>query len=144
MQFWLDLAHEAVTTLGFPLALALAWKLIGLLQQHGYRTTYAAALLRAVGQGQIAAKERGVSLFSPAGRAIASEVGAAYLMSTVSKASNALGIKPDDHAVRIVGQIGDMMATAEAAAQPPTTRVPSDTILPFSPPSLSFPPATSP
>lgn len=131
MQWLLDIARETVVTIGVPAGLILAWSALKLADQHGYKTTYAAALLRAVGQGQIAAQTSGVSLFSPAGRAIAVRVGTEYLMNTVPDASAALDIKTDaDHGARIIGQIGSMQAAAAAAALEPLSRIPADTIVP--------------
>jgi hypothetical protein len=113
----LDIAREVAITLGVPVALALAWKLLALVQAYGYRTTYAAGVLKAVGAGQIAAQAHGLTLFDPAGRAIAVEAGAAYLMQKVPDAASALGITtPDEHAQRVDTQIGLLTASAAATA----------------------------
>lgn len=124
----------ALIDFGPPAALLLAYCALQVAQAHGWRTTYAAALLRAVGQGQIAAAAQGVSLFSPAGRLVAIKVGTDYLTSTVGAAAAGLGITDADHAVRIVGQIGAIEAAAQAALLPSITRVPADTVVPVAAP----------
>jgi hypothetical protein len=113
----LDFAREVMITAGVPIALALAWRLLSIAEAHGYRTTYAAAVLKAVGAGQLVAQSQGLSVFDPAGRAVAVQAGAAYLMQTVPDAGAALGITSEtDHAARVDTQIGLMAAQTAATA----------------------------
>lgn len=113
---WLDVAHETATTIGIPVALFFAGQAIALARKHGYKMTYANALLRAVGTGQLAATDAGETMFTPAGRAIAVRAGEQYLIKTVAPEALALGIGDDDHAIRVDGQIGALAAAAAAAA----------------------------
>ncbi len=102
-----------VLPLAVPLALFLAWQLVTILRMRGYRTTYAEALLRAVGAGANAAKDAGTTIFAPQGRMIALNAAIDYMQATVPTASAKLGIAQGDHAQRIDGQIGAMELQSE-------------------------------
>lgn len=128
METALAIWQGLLINLGPPLMMALAYSSVKMLEQHGWKTTYAAALVRAVGEGQNAAAAKGVSLFSPAGRAEAIRAGTAYLTNTVATAAAGLGLTAADHETRIVAQIGAMEAAGQAVAQAATSRVPADTI----------------
>jgi hypothetical protein len=104
---FLEFIRQCIITLGVPVALYLAWIVVAEMKKKGYQTTYAEALLRAVGAGQNAAQDAGKSIFTPEGRALAVRVGASYLKNTVPDASSALGITSEDqHAARVEAQIG--------------------------------------
>lgn len=77
------------------------------LQRHGYQTTYASAIVRAMGAGVMAAQDRGFDPFSPEGRQIVGKVGGEYLATRVGEAGEALGIESTaDHATRVLAQLG--------------------------------------
>lgn len=95
--------------------LALGYWAVAELQRHGYRATYAAAIVRAMGAGVLAAQDRGLDPFGT-GRQIVLEKGAEYLSDHVGEAGAALGIESlADHAQRVKAQLGVVAAQAEAA-----------------------------
>lgn len=112
---WHDLIMDGLLPLAVPVLLFLAWQAVAALKRRGYQTTYAEALLRAVGAGADAAHSAGSSIFKPDGRAIAVAVAVHYLQTTVGTAAGALGIVGEAaHAKRIEAQIGVIAVQAEA------------------------------
>lgn len=101
-----------------PALLGAAWVGIDVLKRHGYQTTYAEAIVRAMGAGVMAAQDRGVNPFTGAGRGIVAAVGTKYLVDHVSDAAEGLGIEPDQHAERVIAQLGVVKAQAEALLGP--------------------------
>lgn len=97
---------------------ALGYWAVAELQRHGYRATYAAAIVRAMGAGVLAAQDKGLDPFSGAGRQLVLQTGTAYLRQTVGESAAKLGIESgQDHAERVSAQLGVVAAEAEAAAQ---------------------------
>lgn len=98
--------------------LALGYWAVALLQRHGYQATYAAAIVRAMGAGVLAAQDKGLDPFSGAGRTMVLQTGAEYLREHVGESAAALGIESiADHAQRVSAQLGVVAAQAEATAQ---------------------------
>lgn len=119
-QYFDLVLRPLIETIGIPALFAALWKGISVLQQHGYRTAYAQALLRAAGAGQTAAAKAGLSVFAPEGRALAVQAGTAYLMATVGTAGKGLGIKTEgDHALRVEAQLGALELTAVTSGTAP-------------------------
>lgn len=112
---WIALA-SLLTPLAISAATAVAYQGLMVLKQKGYQTTYAEALVRAVGSGAAAAQNQGMSLNTSQGRAVAVMQGVKYLMDTVPSASAALGIGEADHAPRVEAQMTAMQLIA-----PPTS-----------------------
>lgn len=108
---------NVVAPLAVPVAVAIGWDVTNWMKQRGYRTAYADALLRAVGEGNNQARLKGYSLFEPEGRLIATNGGADYLIRTVSKAAQELGIDREGSRLRVDAQIGAMEVQAEIAAR---------------------------
>lgn len=97
--------------------MALGWMLVSELRKHGYKATYAAAIVRAMGAGVLAAQDKGLDPFSMEGRRIVANAGARYILDTVPDAANSLGIVlPEDHGRRVVAQLGTVAATAEVVS----------------------------
>lgn len=100
-----------------PVVTYLAWVAVATMERNGNRTTYAMAVLKAVGAGQNAAQGKGLSIFTSAGRMVAAQAGADYLEATVAESAAKLGIKTlDEHKARVLTQIGLMGAEAAATA----------------------------
>lgn len=97
--------------------LALGYWAVAELQRHGYRATYGAAIVRAMGAGVLAAQDKGLDPFG-SGRSLVLRTGAAYLASHVGDAASGLGITTlADHAQRVEAQLGVVAAQAEVSAQ---------------------------
>lgn len=110
--------YQIVQPLLGTLLLALIWWGISILRQHGYRTTYAEALARALGAGIMAAQDHNLDPFNGEGRKLAIQAGTGYLQATVGTAAKGLGIvAPEQHEDRLVAQMGVMVGQAEAHAQ---------------------------
>jgi hypothetical protein len=109
-----DLITQIVDTVAVPIALLLLYQGIAWLKKHGYKTTYADAVVKAVGAGQQAAAAAGTTIFTPEGRALALEVGTKYLISTVSPEAAKIGIDDAGHAARVDSAIGVIAAQAAA------------------------------
>jgi hypothetical protein len=93
--------------------IALGWMVVAELRKHGYKATYAAAIVRAMGTGVLAAQDAGVDPFSARGRRIVAETGAKYIQHTVPEAASALDLELEDHGSRVVAQLGTVAATVE-------------------------------
>ncbi len=92
----------------------LAWMGVKELQRRGYSTTYANALIRAVGAGYQKSVDAGVNPMSPAGRAIVAAGGAAYLMAQLPAVISWLKMPESEHAIKVDAQFGAMIAQAAA------------------------------
>lgn len=97
---------------------ALGGLVVAEMRKHGFKTTYATALVRAMGAGVMAAQTAGVDPFSKEGLRVVGKVGAEYLENTVPATSQALKIGVEGHAERVVAQLGTVLATARAATPP--------------------------
>lgn len=95
---------------------AFGWMIVAELRRHGYRATYAAAIVRAMGAGVLAAQEKKLDPFSPEGRLVVAVEGARYITRTVPEAADALEIDAGGHAARVTAQLGATVAQAEALA----------------------------
>lgn len=110
--------------------LALGYWAVAELQRHGYRATYAAAIVRAMGAGFLAAQDKGLDPFVD-GRRIVLEKGAEYLSMHVGEAGAALGINSmADHAQRVEAQLGVVAAQAETAVAAQVTLAPDRLVAP--------------
>jgi hypothetical protein len=85
---------------------AMGWLIVAELRAHGYKATYASAIVRAMGAGVMAAQDRGLDPFSRQGRILVAKVGAEYIESTVPQAADALDLHMRDHAARVEAQLG--------------------------------------
>lgn len=104
---------------------ALGYWAVAELQRHGYRATYAAALVRAMGAGVLAAQDKGLDPFSGPGRQLVLQTGTAYLRQTVGESAEALGITTaTEHQERIAAQLGVVAAQAQATAEVTSVNAP--------------------
>lgn len=115
---WLPVVLDIFWTLCAPALVAAAGLILQELRKHGYRTALADAIVRAAGEGQIAATQAGLSLAGAAGRAVAVKAGVQYLKSTVPDALVHFCLDDADTAVRVQAQIGTQPAVAVALAAP--------------------------
>lgn len=120
----MDIVWQLVQPLLGTILLALIWWGISIMRQHGYRTTYAEALARALGSGIMAAQDHNLDPFNGEGRTLAVQAGIGYLQATVGTAAKGLGIiTPEQHADRLLAQMGTMVGQAEAHAQATLSQV---------------------
>lgn len=103
----------------FPALIYGLWAGIAELRKRGYKATYAAAIVRALGEGYNAAQAAGVSPFTDAGKRLVATAGAKYLTDTVQAEATALGITTaEQHGKRVVAQLGVEALRAAASAAP--------------------------
>ena len=113
VAFLAEVLFDLLKPLLVPTIMAVGWFVVAEMKRRGYQITYAAALVRAVGAGFSEAQRRGLDPFGIEGRQVVIAEGTHYLETTVADSATALGITPDDHAMRITAQLGVMQVQAQ-------------------------------
>ena len=98
-----------------PVVTWAMWAGVAELRRHGWQTTYAEAIPRAMGAGVIAAQKQGLDPFSAAGRVVVAAEGTSYLSRFVGEQADKLGITDATHGERVLAQLGVAAGEAQAA-----------------------------